>query len=151
MRGRSRRTIRGPGPGGAGFAVIAVLGAWVLLAACDGSGPRRTGDPSLHIRVGFSPTPPMVGEAGIRVEASSDGAALGPGSVVRARVDSEASPPQWDTLAFSGGGSWTGTIRFPAPGTRRLEVEVRTPDERRALFSRPVTVSAAPAAQGPVT
>lgn len=133
-----------PAPGAlrtAALLSLALLGA----GSCADDGPRRSGDPSLDVRVGLSPTPPLVGEAGVRVEARSREATLDDSATVRVRV----GEGRWTALSRSGRDAWTGTLRFPAPGHRQLTVEVRAGDGRRARFVQPVTVSAAPAAHEP--
>ena len=118
--------------GAAGLVLLAV-------AACGG-GASHEGDPALAAQVQLSPTPPMVGEAVVRVVATDDGAPLAPEARVTVTVGDAGSPVELRPEA----GAWVGSMTFSDPGEARVVVEIEAADGRRATVTVPVQVSRSP-------
>lgn len=131
----------------------------VVVAACGGEGPSRSGDASLDARVRVSPTPAVVGESRVLVQATEHGRPLADASVrLRAEAVDTAgggfaapevalAPGQFHPVpvAEGGGGDYGAVVlHFPAPGRWRLVVELRTDDGRTATFRHPLTVVGPP-------
>ena len=115
-----------------------MLAGWALVSC--GGGATHEGDASLSATVQLSPTPPMVGEALLRVTATDGGTPLGPEAGVEVKVGDAGSPL---TLRHESG-AWVGTARFVEPGSATLVVRIESPDGRRATLRIPTTVSRGP-------
>ena len=124
------------------------LVAALLVAACGGDGPQRSGDPGLDADVRVSPTPAVVGESRVFVRATDAGRPLAGGTVrVRAEaVDTAgggvaapagALPPGVDHAmqpSETGDGDYGPVVlHFPAPGNWRLHVEIQIEDRSTSL------------------
>lgn len=108
----------------------------LALSACGGAADHQ-GDESLQATLRLSPTPPMVGEAGVGVQVTDGGIGLLPPAEVTVAVHGASGPPE--SLRFEGG-SWVGILDFPSPGDVRVDVKITTPDGRTATLGLPVRV-----------
>ena len=112
----------------------------VALAGCGGAVEHR-GDPSLQAELRLSPTPPMVGSAGVSVRATDGADDLAPPGEVLVSVRGASTTPV--RLDFERG-AWVGLLDFPASGEVRVEVRITAADGRRATVAVPVRVVGRP-------
>lgn len=119
-----------------GWAAVLSLLVASGAGACGGAADH-VGDDSLQAELRLSPTPPMAGTAGIGVRAMDDGVLVAPPGQVTVKVRGTAAPPE--PLEYEGG-SWVGSLEFPAPGEVRVEVGITAADGRTATLGLPVLV-----------
>lgn len=126
------------------FRVRRLVGVPVLLAAVLGCrGDVDAGDPQVAVRLGISPTPPLVGPTRILVEVrDGDGPAIDAAVVLEGSMNHAGMGPVVDTAAALDPGQYVvPDFDFTMPGDWIVEVRVRLPDHRSAVRRFPVRVT----------
>jgi len=122
-----------------------ILGLWVLLAlalwGCRGD--ADTGDPEVSVRLGISPTPPLVGPTRMLVEIGERGTPTSEARVsIEGSMNHAGMVPVLDSATILDDGRYVvPAFDFNMAGDWIVEVRVELPDGRRLVRRFPVRVS----------
>jgi len=123
--------------------LLAGCAALFLLGAAGCRGVEGEGDPAVSVKIGISPTPPLVGPTRLLLEVERNGEPVqGARVAIEGNMSHAGMVPVLDSAREESPGRYgVEAFRFTMAGDWILEVRVELPDGGSALRRIPVRVS----------